>query len=247
MSSLDGERIWRDLANGLDEDSKADFFRLNVPFSGDEPRLDDIGCVNELRKSVHLQPEGLRDRSRIALALLVASFFFELENIPTFEGGQYLCRGFIRCRNEAQGVVQSLARLYGEKLEFTMETGTLGILSAADICTNCHLYCKKVSFYVRHLDESISMHLKVNVLERRKLSGFPHNMAWFVRQQHVDSPFGSAEHGSPGLLRCRACDGFQTSPEESGCGRKRGLDEVSSPPLKSKRARTALDPRGRHK
>lgn len=84
MSSLDGERAWRDLANRLDDNSRGNYFRLNVPFSGGEPRLDDVGRMDELRQSVHLQPEGPRDRKRIALAILVTSFYFELDTIPIF-------------------------------------------------------------------------------------------------------------------------------------------------------------------
>ncbi len=237
MSSLDGERAWRDLANRLDEDSKADYFRLNVSFPSDEPRLDDVGCMNDLRKSVHLQPEGPRDRTRIALALLVASFFFELDNLPTFEGGRYFCQGSIRCRNDPRAVIRALNKLYGDQLEFVMETGALGFLSATDVCATCHLFGKKAQFYVRHLEETVNIHLKVNGLERRKLSGFPHSMAWFVHQQQLDAPFGNAEHSVPGIFRCGACKVPSTIPFSLESSRKRGSEEVSSPSRKrTKRA-----------
>ena len=54
MSSIDGERSWRDLINRLDNEAKDNFFRLNIPFTGDEPRLDDVQCVDGLRQSVQL-------------------------------------------------------------------------------------------------------------------------------------------------------------------------------------------------
>lgn len=244
MSSLDGERVWKELGNRLDEDSKADFFRLNVPFQGDEPRLDDVGCVDELRRSVHLHAEGPRDRTKIALALLVASFFFELDTVPWFEGGRYLCQGYIRCRNDPKAVIHALIRLYGAQMEFTFETGTLGALSVEDVCSTCNLYCKKVRFYVRHLKENVKMHLRVNGLERRKLSGFPHSMAWFVHQQQLDSPFGNAEHGAPGSFRCGACRVIHTYPGPLGRKRKRGAEEdLSSPQTFKKRAKIALSVR----
>ena len=234
MSSIDGERAWRDLANRLDDDVRADYFRLNVPFAGDEPRLDDLGYLDTLRTSVHLQPDGSRDRTKIAFALLVASFYFELDRVPTFEQGRYLCEGSIRCRNEPCAVIQSLRKMYGNRLEFTMDSGILGPLGVEDVCSVCRLYCKKAQFYVRHLGETVSMHLRVNGLERRKLSGFPHSMTWFVRQQHLNSPFGNAEHSIPGTFRCGVCKVLKLQP--AGLRRKRGPDE-SPPPTGRKRAR----------
>ncbi|KAL6716956.1 hypothetical protein ACLMJK_004869 [Lecanora helva] len=225
MSSLDGERAWRDLANRLDEESKADYFRLNVPFSGEEPRLDDIRCIDELRASVHLQPDGLKDRTRVALALLMASFFFELDTLPSFEAGRYLCEGSIRCRNDPRAVIQLISKLYGDRLEFIVDTGTLGSLSVKDVCPVCYLFCKKARFYVRHLEETVNMQIRLNGLERRKLSGFPHSMAWFIHQQRLDSPFGNAEHSIPGNFRCGVCRSHPISPNK-----KRGRDEGSSPP-----------------
>lgn len=194
MSSLDGERAWRDLANRLDDNSKSDYFRLNVPFSGEEPRLDDVERVEELRRSVHLQPDGPRDRTGIAFALLVTSFFLELDTIPKFEEGRYFCQGYIRCRNNPRSVIRSLNKLYGTHLEFTTSTVSLGLLSVNDVCGTCQLYQRRVRFYVRHLEETINMYLKANNLERRKLSGFPHDMAWFVSQQRLSMPFGNADH-----------------------------------------------------
>ena len=229
MSSLDGERAWRDAANRLDEDSKADYFRLNVPFAGAEPRLDDVRYIDELKESVQLQLDGFRDRKRVALALLVATFFFELDTVPTFDKGRYYCRGVIRCRNEPRAVIQSLNKLYRDRLEFTLGSGTLGELSIGDICGAYQLYCKKAHFYVRHLEETVTMNLKVNGLERRKLSGFPHSMAWFVQQQRLDSPFGNAEHTSPGAMLCRACN---TQQKDAIPGRKRGSERGSSPARK---------------
>ncbi len=238
MSSLDGERAWRDLANRLDDNSKSDYFRLNVPFSGEEPRLDDVERVEELRRSVHLQPDGPRDRTGIAFALLVTSFFLELDTIPKFEEGRYFCQGYIRCRNNPRSVIRSLNKLYGTHLEFTTSTVSLGLLSVNDVCGTCQLYQRRVRFYVRHLEETINMYLKANNLERRKLSGFPHDMAWFVSQQRLSMPFGNADHDIPGKFNCGACRAFNPHPIGSGYNRKRKSDQPLSPiGGSSKRAR----------
>ena len=49
ISSLDPERAWRDSANRLDNNTRDNYFRLNVPFIADEPRLDDVDCIEEMR------------------------------------------------------------------------------------------------------------------------------------------------------------------------------------------------------
>ena len=182
MANAD-EGTWRDVTNWLDDNSRADYFRLNVPFEGEEPRLDDIQFMDELRRSVQLEPTVLRDRSGIVFALLVASFFFELAAIPTFEANHYICQGFVRCRNGSRAVLESLTRLQGTTmLEFVNENEGLGTLILQDICPLCHMYSKKVQFYVRHLDDVICIKLRVHGWGQRKISGFPHNLAWFVSQ-----------------------------------------------------------------
>ena len=224
MSSLDGERTWRDVINRLDDSSKADYFRLNVSFQGDGPRLDDVRCIDELRRSVQLQPDGPRDRASIAFALLVASFYFELDTTPTFETNRYYCRGFLRCRNDSQAVLNSLAKIHSN-LEFVTDFESLGTLTSDDICSRCHIYCKRIQFSVRHPDDMVSINLKVHGLEQRKISGFPHSMTWFTRQQQLVAQFGNAAHDMPQLYRCRACT-FGRDNNNSRVERKRTLDDL---------------------
>ncbi len=205
MSSLDGERAWRDSINRLDSNTRADYFRLNVPYLGAEPRLDDIECIGTLRSSVHLQPQGSRDRSSIACALLTASFYFELDELPNLEAGQYLCRGTIRCRNNSRAVLRSFAKLYKSGLDFTTGTETLGSLTYDDICDTCHVYGKRVQLNVRQLEDVLSISIRINGLERRKISGSPHNILWYAKQQALDAPFGRVNHDSPMRWVCQAC------------------------------------------
>ena len=236
MSSLDGERAWRDLTNRLNEDSRTDYFRLNVSFTGEEPRLDDVRHIEDLRKSVHLQPNGRGDRAKIAFALLVTSFYFELDGKPMFEGGQYLCAGFIRCRNDPHAVLQALANIHSTGLEFVTETQGLGTLASDDICPTCRTFCKRVLFHVRQLEDIVTMSLRVSDLERRKISGFPHSLQWFVRQQHLEEFFGTADHDSQSHSRCRACCLPKFTPHpRPGQKRKRGPSEL--PKFSHKRMR----------
>ena len=203
MSSLDGERAWRDITNRIDDTTKEDYFRLNVPLEGAEPLLDDVDCIEALRESVHVQPQGSRDRIIVTSALLVASFHFELDVLPKYEFGQYLCTGMIRCRNNFDAVLKTLVRIHTNNLELINETENLGSLTVDDICLNCHVYHKRVSFHVRQLEDAVTIFVKINDLERRKISGFPHSMQWFVKQQQLDAPFGRSDHDKLSLSRIR--------------------------------------------
>ena len=237
MSSIDGERAWRDITNRFDDATKADYFRLNIPFDdAAEPLLDDLECIDTLRQSVHLQPQGSRDRAEVASALLVASLYFELDTLPKYEFGQYFCTGIIRCRNDFDGVLKSLARIHTKQLEFATETENLGALTIDDICHNCRLYHKKIRFHVRHLEDTVSLFVKINDLERRKISGFPHSMQWFIKQQQLDAPFGKIDHDRAILSKEELCIYQKAHRDACRVPMKRG---ANWPDKSSKRIRRA--------
>jgi hypothetical protein len=229
MSSLDGEITWKHLQNSLDEESKSDYFRLNVPLQG-EPVIDDIACMDELRKNARAV-YNLVDYTDIAKALLVSSFYFELTSLPRLEGGLYKCYGTIRCRGHSGAIIESLSNLHRGRLEFATDSGHLGSLEPkTDFCQLCYKYRKRISFYIQHPKETITLFL---VAEEdgtcRKLSGFPQSIEWFIQQQHLEAAFGAADHGSPRRLRCLDCDSKGIWPtslkrkksQEQSCTRKK--------------------------
>ena len=219
MSSLDGERVWRELHNRLDDNAKSDYFRFNIPIN-EEVMMDAIDQMEDLRRCVQLQPSGQEDRIKTAVALLTATFFFELEGIPLLEAGQYECQGSVRCRNNGKAIVDALKNLLGTNLELRSDTVTLGTLSQRDVCETCQLYCKRITVRVRHLEDNISLYIRGGAAERRKISGFPHSMLWFIQQQQLDTPYGNQTHDSPTRLKCPTC-AVQRRP---GLERKRKSD-----------------------
>ncbi|KAK1083181.1 hypothetical protein LTR33_003426 [Friedmanniomyces endolithicus] len=54
LTSLEGKLTWRHLLNHLEKDAEHRYFRLNVQFGGQEPRLDDIAEINKLSQDVNL-------------------------------------------------------------------------------------------------------------------------------------------------------------------------------------------------
>jgi hypothetical protein len=75
MASLDGERVWRDLNNRLDENARNDYFCFNVSVLAQKSRLDDVTQMKKLKKYVHLQFDDSENRINTVSALLTTSFF----------------------------------------------------------------------------------------------------------------------------------------------------------------------------
>ncbi|KAL8939686.1 MAG: hypothetical protein Q9216_003226 [Gyalolechia sp. 2 TL-2023] len=218
MSSLDGERAWQDLENRLDDCSRSDYFRWNIPLYGEEPRIDDIEQIDRLRASVHVQADREENRRQTAVALLAATFYLELKDIPPFECGQYTCHGMIKCRNNFEAVLEALTRLCGDGITFRTDQIGLGSLSGNDMCSMCGRYVKDVVFNVRHLEETISIRLQYQQRHRRKISGFPHSVSWFLKQQRLRNDFGASENDFPTSLDCPGCQRYY------GKSKKRNLE-----------------------
>ncbi len=206
MSSLDGQSVWREFVNGLNERSREDYFQFNISLSDVEPALDNTDRMGELRETVHLQAHSLQDCGNTASALLISSFFFELTMSPQFDSGFYRGQGTIRCRLKSGVIIRSLTNLHPSHLEFVTDTESLVPFSGkADVCCLCHRYSKRVEFYIRHPSDLMTIYLQIGLQKRRKISGFPQTMEWFVKQQNLDAVFGTSDHSNLGGLSCQRC------------------------------------------
>jgi hypothetical protein len=206
MDKIDGERMWGDFVNSLDEKSRSSYYRLNVPLTG-AALLDDASIIGELRERVRSLPAGGITRLQVARALLISCFYFQLENLPRWTKHGYHVHGSIRCRSNSWGVVNGLSRVGIDDVEFTTEVEVLRNLSAVrdDICGKCSRYRKDVHFFVRHPLDMISIYVKSGSLSRCRLGGFPQSIDWFINQQGLRGAFGSSNHNIPGQLTCPMC------------------------------------------
>ena len=187
MSSLDGQSAWRDLWNRLDVRSKQDFFRLNLSIPGDGPAMDEVERMDELRVAVHASLEDRQQFHKIAFALLVSSFFFELTSLPLFHGGKFYCRGAIRCRLDGFKACTVLERLSRSKCVFLNDNELLGYLEPNDCCEECRRYQRRVEFIVRDLTEPVSLLIQNIQYGKRAVGGFPRAIDWFIQQQKLET------------------------------------------------------------
>ena len=205
MSSFNGQKIWDELMNSVDERKREDYIRLNSVLPSDEPAIDNTDRMAELREGVHV-PGMYEDCKKTLYALLVSAFYFELAKAERIREGQYHCRGTIRCRLPGVPLVHLLRTYNVSNLVFRTDTEILGYYGGeSDLCSLCHRYQKKVDFLVRHPTEPVTMYTESVAQGRRKLSAFPQAMRWFENHQKLDAPFGTAFHRDMQDRSCKAC------------------------------------------
>ncbi|KAL6722253.1 hypothetical protein ACLMJK_001360 [Lecanora helva] len=241
MSSLDGQNTWRDLWNRLDSNSKQDYFRLNVKLNGERPAMDDVSRMEELRELVQSQDSSESRYEQTAFALLVSTFFFELNSMPLFYGGLYYCRGNIRCRLPGKTLCEALQRMNESRLVFMTDDEIVGhFLAYKDLCVKCKRYDKDVDFTVRHPGDAISIYLQSPTRGKRRLSAFPQSIDWFIRQQHLEVRF--ARVGRDRIPSCADCRASKRSIFHSAMPKRKMTEHHTESSGRRKRQRTKAAP-----
>ena len=215
---IDGEDEWRNIINDIDKKYRESFMRLNISLPAGTTAMDDLNQVENLSQEVLLQFQTRGDDLKAATNLLLSRLFFELDALPKFTGhGLYHCRGRIRCRLSGFAFVQAAKALGIEKILFVLDGEALTTTNLQrDVCEACHRYSIPLDFYVRHLDQTLTLSVRTATSER-DLSAFPQCIEWFVGQQSLRSRFGSADHGCPNKYYCDFCE------SHAGASKKRGL------------------------
>ncbi|KAI9727191.1 MAG: hypothetical protein M1834_008499 [Cirrosporium novae-zelandiae] len=219
--SMDGQISWNDHVNRLDEIMRNNHFRLNSALQGEEPGLDDVDRMEELRHSVTHYLFTHDDLYAVVRALWATAFYFELDDLPLFSRGTYRCYGSILSRSpDSHALINEMIRSFPAARFVTDDKITLGILNYQDGCETCGYFRKHVVFDIQHLDEDISIYLTLNNLFSRRISGFPHPISWFVQQQMLDTKFGTPDHQTIDLPLYRHC---RCSSRCERAGRKRTI------------------------
>jgi len=207
MSSFNGQKIWDELMNSVEETHRKSYIRLNSLLPSNEPAIDNVDRMTEMRESVHV-PEIVQDCKKTLFALLVSAFYFELRDIPEkARDGRCHCFGTIRCRLPGTAVVNLLRQCNTSNLVFLTAAETLGHYEGElDLCSSCHRYQKFVDFSIRHPSELVTIYVQSVTQGRRKISAFPQTMQWFVIQQRLRAPFGTPYHRGSKPRLCISCN-----------------------------------------
>ncbi|THC93591.1 hypothetical protein EYZ11_006944 [Aspergillus tanneri] len=185
-TSFNGHVTWKEVEMRLGKEDG--YFRFDEFLPYGLPAMDSTDCMDLLSDQTRMQCG--EDHEEAALALLTACLYFQLNGPPDYQTGLYHCTG---------------AR------DFYKENLNLGLqLSSDDICQVCHRYSLPVRFFVRDLNENITLSLRLGATIRR-LSAFPNSIQWYIDEQKLDCPFGSPNHGIPLRMDCPGCDSRVTS------------------------------------
>ena len=191
--SLNGQNSWDDHWHGLDEETKKNHFRLNLPLEGKEPGIDDIGSMDSLYKKTMCH-QG--DMIEVIRAFKAVTFFFELDRSLVKDGPFYICYGSVLSRSpDAPRFIRLLTSEYPYAQFFNNGT-SLGYISNNDICKLCGRYTKLVAFRVRHSSDQADIYLRFARLFHRRISAFPNTIDWFTKKQKLNAVFGQPNHKS---------------------------------------------------
>lgn len=193
-----GETRWQELQNSLEPQFRDRYHRMNIEFYGDEPELDDLQAMPNLRQQVKFQALSNDDIRRCADNLLAVLFYLELKELPIFDGTLFTCKGRIRCRlgpsHRALRVLTSHLKEtdghfyldFEQKLPCTDEESYKAIGSGAP-------FSRDVVFKVMSLEDFIDIKVDGITTRARSISNCPYKIETLIRDQGLDRPFGSRE------------------------------------------------------
>ncbi|KAL4924643.1 patatin-like phospholipase family protein [Aspergillus undulatus] len=235
MSSMDTEFHWSRMWDQIEDGSKPDYLRLNVPLPDAAGGIDAVEVMEEYRNLVLFHPGAARMAREAATALLASQFFFLLDSLPEEPANPFWCHGTVRCRGHAKTVVAQLNQLYPDGLFLSTDTQKIGSrVDGGQICGACGRYRQAVSFVTAHSGIEVNIYLESQARKRWRISGFPDSLASFGAKQHLHSPFGRPDFHFPSAACCTDCDHVDTQPR--GKRRRRG-----SADKQAKRARIQGD------
>lgn len=197
MRNTDGEKAWRDFINAVPESQRHRYHRLNISLSGVDPDIDDVSSMKRVR---HLAEQYAQTSSAIVSAreaLLASMFYFELEDVPIFEGDAYKCTGVIFCRiNLSREAREALYReLLALSYCFLVEGRPIRCVET--VPKGIPLYRKRVDFRVPSLDSNVLITLGGSA-SSHYISGLPKSLNDLMACQRLDAPFGRVNHQSFG-------------------------------------------------
>ncbi len=198
LRSLDGEKLWQDVYNGLSERTKHRFHRINVKTQGSEPAIDDVAAMHALRE----QAEHFACRQTILQPVMdsvyASMFFFEFEDVPKLQGSSYLCIGHIYCRIALPPAQRKLfhRRLHVSSSYFLV----LGqpVKCVERLSTGMPLLRRRVTFSLSSLEDEVAITLRGITSQPHTISGLPRSAQDIIDLQGLRAPFGRADHSTPG-------------------------------------------------
>lgn len=156
--------------------------------------MDDLQAMYKL-KDGRLKGEANKEiELEVAETLIAKQFYFELEKVPIYRGGEYTCRGSIFCRLTGEPRAALLTYLYQISASIHLaDTVLIGGLKPP-VQLNSRSICNPVEFSLKSRTEELSIAICGINRKARVISGFPTSVSQLVKNQGLDSVFGTRNH-----------------------------------------------------
>ena len=191
-----GESRWQELQNSLSPQVRDRYHRMNIEFFGDEPELDDLQAIPNLRQQARFQASSNDDIKKCADNLLASLFYIKLNGLPQFDRTVFVCKGWIRCR---LGPSHQALRALVSRLAITQARFYLDFEQAV-FCTDPEshkavedggAFSRPIVFKVRSLDDFIDVKIDGITSRARSISNCPYNIDTLIKDQGLNCVFGN--------------------------------------------------------
>ena len=198
MRSLDGEKLWQEFFNGLEDGVKHRYHRLNLMIKGPEPALDDVTAIDELREQANTYVRTDHIIQPVFDSVIASLFFFEFEDIPVDTGSSYSCIGHIFCRLALPVAGRKLLyRKLHTSSSYFLVSGK-PVVCVERVSSGIPLFRRRVTFQLESLDEQVAITLRGITSMPHTISGLPRIANDLIKLQGLDAPFGSADYSLVG-------------------------------------------------
>jgi len=207
MFFFDEKSNFRDVVNNLDKESCDDYKRLNIFLPINEPGIDNTSQMHKLRESVHQNPQLMGNCQMTVYALLITTFYFELNGLlRNLSEDRFQCFEMICCRLSNKAIVEVLEQVHPSQLTFVTNTRTLGYYNERrNLCPMCQRYWKNIEFSIRNMSQLTSIGVRSSKQPQWKISAFSKTMQWFIDRQGLNTSFETAYHKNLWSHSCKLC------------------------------------------
>ncbi|CAM1503442.1 Fc.00g082180.m01.CDS01 [Cosmosporella sp. VM-42] len=211
----DCNKAWNQLLSHKKGRQRGDFFRFDVEFSGDQPLLDDLSCLDDITKATREAVLSSDAMDQLARCIRAEYFLFELDpaSPPTWVNGAHECVGHITCRLRAPTLeyktfMEQLDRcgasfrcrgrsVSGDFHGFRKDLSDSDDNSendGNDNDSNHGNFYTQVRFRVPSRHEPIHILLWEESVGAYNIAGSPFTLERLIHEQKLEARFGTADH-----------------------------------------------------
>ena len=197
MISLDGEKLWNELANTLPKGMRERLHRLNVTLDDRYLSMDDVRNIDALKDLADSYANSSGHFENIYDSIFASMFYFELEDIPEYTNEGVVCVGNIFCRIDLpRSGRKYLYYQLRDASAFFMVNGR-PYQCVASVPRYLPPFKRRVEFILENPQDAVAISIRNATWRPRLISRQPTTLERLVYSQYLDAPFGRPDHFVP--------------------------------------------------